>query len=115
MLKKLNKFLQKQPKVFVYADAAYDNKLAVIGYITSDLTVAKYELVSANNVNDAELKAVELAHRTFPNSKIATDSHYAIENTEGDYVFYVERKSNLANIIARSAKEMAKSKVVHKL
>ena len=115
MLKKLNNLFQKQPKVFVYADAAYDNKLAVIGYITSDLTVAQYKLVNANNVNDAELKAVELAHKMFPNSKIATDSHYAIENTEGNYVFYVERKSNLANIIARSAKEMAKSKVVHKL
>ena len=86
MLKKLNNLFQKQPKAFVYADAAYDNKLAVIGYITSDLTVAKYELVNANNVNDAELKAVELAHKMFPNSKIATDSNYAIENTEGDYI-----------------------------
>lgn len=112
MLKKILSLLLH--KKHVYADATYNNGTAVIGYITSDLMECEYNIVSAKNANDAEMKAVEFAHAKYPLLKIATDSKYAVENTEGDYVFHVKREQNIANVIARSAKEMTASRVNHK-
>jgi len=114
MIRKLiSKLLHKEKEIFLYADASYNKGFASIGYIKSDLSECKYKNVKANNVNDAELKAIEFAHEAYPNLRIGSDSEYAINNTEGDYVFYVERKHNLANFVARSAAEMAKSKTIH--
>lgn len=104
------------PRKFIYADAAYDSKTgnAVIAYVFNDMSEQEYEFINAASNNEAELKAVQLAQKKYSAYKVATDSMYALAHSDADKVFHVPRKRNIANLIARSAMEMARSRVEHK-
>ena len=110
----LNSFLL--PRNHVFADAAYDAKTcnAVIGVVLKDLSDSEYKFIKASSINEAELKAVELAKEKYPTLKVATDSTYAVAHSDPEVVYHVPRKKNIANLIVRSAMEMARSKVEHK-
>ena len=110
----LNSFLL--PRNHVFADAAYDAKTgnAVIGVVLKDLSDSEYKFIKASSINEAELKAVELAQKRYPTLKVATDSMYAVAHSDPEVVYHVPRKKNIANLIVRSAMEMARSKVEHK-
>jgi len=103
------------PRKFIYCDAAYDTKTgnAVIAYVFNDMSEQEYQFIKAASNNEAELRAVKLAQEKYPAYKVATDSMYALSHSDGDKVFHVPRKRNIANLIARSAMEMARSRVEH--
>lgn len=104
------------PRKVVYADAGFDSKTgnAVIALVTADLSDSKYEFIKAASINEAELKAVEMALQRYPDFQVATDSLYAVAKSNPDKVFHCPRRENLANLIVRSATEMARSRVEHK-
>jgi len=99
----------------VFADAAYDAKTgkAVVGIVLKDLSDSEYKFIKASSINEAELKAVQMAKEKFPTLKVVTDSAYAVAHSDPDEVYWVPRKKNIANLIVRSAMEMARSHVEH--
>lgn len=103
------------PRNHVFADAAYDAKTgkAVVGIVLKDLSDSEYKFIKASSINEAELKAVQMAKEKFPTLKVATDSAYAVAHSDPDEVYWVPRKKNIANLIVRSAMEMARSHVEH--
>lgn len=104
------------PRKFLYCDAAYDAKTgnAVIAYVFNDMSEQEYQFIKAVSNNEAELRAVKFAQEKHPAYKVATDSMYAVAHSDPDKVYHVPRRSNIANLVVRSAMEMARSRVEHK-
>lgn len=115
LLQKIKEYLS-QPKE-LYCDATYDvkNKVACIGFCNKEMTKVGTKYIRAENVNEAEHKAVEFALEKHPNAIIYTDSMAAVAALNIKTVYHIPRAENIANLIVRSGSEMSKSKVEHSI
>lgn len=115
LLQKLQEMLYRPKEL--YCDATYDakNKVACIGFCNKEMTEVGTKYIRAENVNEAEHKAVEFALEKHPNAIIYTDSMAAVAALNIKTVYHIPRAKNIANLIVRSGSEMSKSKVEHSI
>lgn len=99
--------------MIIYVDATFDKvtRISFVGYCDSSMTVTKVLKRRFNDINVAEVYALELAIDDLGNDHdFYSDSIYAVEKLARNNVYHITRSKNLADTLVSTAKESFKSK-----
>lgn len=110
---------QSLPKLEVFCDATWKRGVAVIGYASQFLEVSGTAVIKADNINTAEIAAVELAMKALGlkyDLSFATDSESAVRHytTLAFNIRHVPREANVANALVRARHELFHQPKQHK-